>query len=368
MKWLRADISYVCFLVKGWEIGVRRAVSLILVVVFCLCGCGGEKAAVEDGGKRIDSCEGMIEYLQRQSPPALKSVGVWENEYGPGLKLTTEHYEVYTTLLEPLMLSQVPGFMESAYRGYNRQLPGPIETRRRFTIYLFAEREQWEGFTRAFAGEQAEIFCRIRAGAYYYNGACVAYNIGRERTFSALGHEGWHQFNKRHFEFRLPSWVDEGIAMLFEVSEERGGMFYFEPERNMYRLGSLKKALAGNRMMPVRELIATNPGEVLAGNEAEAVTGFYSQSYALVRFLREEGYGKRLGSFQRLLLDGLEGDWPLDEASKRIAADRNIPLTVGWNRAVGTGLFEYYIGGDIESIEGEYVTYCRKIVYHVRVR
>ena len=128
---------------------MKSAVSLILAV-FCITGCVGEREVVDGGGERIDSCEGMIEYLQRQSPPALKSIGVWENEYGPGLKLTTEHYEVYTTLLEPLMLSQVPGFMESAYRGYNGQLPESVETRRRFTIYLFAEREQWERFTRAF--------------------------------------------------------------------------------------------------------------------------------------------------------------------------------------------------------------------------
>ncbi|GAI46356.1 unnamed protein product, partial [marine sediment metagenome] len=53
----------------------------------------------------------MIEYLQGQNLPALRAVEVWQNEYGPGLKLTTAHYEIFTTLLEPLMLSQVPGFV-----------------------------------------------------------------------------------------------------------------------------------------------------------------------------------------------------------------------------------------------------------------
>jgi len=84
-----------------------------------------------------------------------------------------------------------------------------------------------------------------------------------------------------------------------------------------------------------------------------------------VRFLREEGYGKRLGNYHQLLEDGLKGKWPLEEGGKRIAADRNIPLTVWWNRAIGTKLFEYYISDDFDQIGKEYLTFCRKVVYHV---
>jgi hypothetical protein len=192
----------------------------------------------------------------------------------------------------------------------------------------------------------------------------VAYNIGRERTFSALGHEGWHQFNKKHFKFRLPSWIDEGIAMLFETSRYEQGLFYFEPVQNVSRLGSLKMTLMKNKMIPLKELIAMNPGEALVTGD-ETVMAFYSQSYALVRFLREEGFGKRLGNYHQLLEDGLKGKWPLEEGGKRIAADRNIPLTVWWNRAIGTKLFEYYISDDFDQIEKEYLTFCRKVVYHV---
>ena len=310
----------------------------------------------------------MIEYLQKKSLPALRSVENWDNSYGPGLKITTEHYEIYTTLLEPLMLCELPAFMEAAWGGYNDQLPQPVATTMKFRVYLFGERMQWESFTNKFAGHQAQVFTKIKAGAYYLNDACVAYNIGRERTFSALGHEGWHQFNSRHFKFRLPSWLNEGIAMLFEANSENRGLFSFEPDKNLYRLASLKKTLIKNKMIPLKDLIALNPGEVLIANEDTAVAAFYSQSYALVRFLREEGYGKRLGNYQKLLSDGLGGKWAISERNKRIAADRNIQLTVKWNRAVGRRLFEYYIGGDIESIEDEYVSYCRKIVYHIRVR
>jgi hypothetical protein len=346
---------------------MTRKLALICILGFIpVIGCLESQSQIDSSkARRIDTPAGMIEYLHRQNLPALESVEVWQNEYGPGLKLTTAHYEILTTLLEPLMLSQVPGFMESAYRGYNNQLPEPIETTTKFTVYIFAERKQWEDFTRTFAGPQAPLYCKIKSGAYYLNGACVAYNIGRELTFSVLGHEGWHQFNKKHFKFRLPSWIDEGIAMLFETSRYEQGLFYFEPVQNMNRLGSLKMTLMKNKMIPLKELIAMNPGEALVTGD-ETVMAFYSQSYAMVRFLREEGYGKRLSNYHRLLEDGLEGKWPLEKEGRRIAEDRNIPLTVWWNRAIGVKLFEYYISDDFDQIEKEYLMFCRKAVYHVR--
>jgi len=343
-------------------------VLILIPAIFCLSGCFESTSSINTGGAcRIDTPAGMIGYLREAHLPAIKSIEIWPNKYGDGLIITTEHYEIYTTLLEPLMLREVPGFVESAYRAYQGQLPEPIETTTRFTIYLFAERRQWDDFTKSFAGGQAALYCKIKAGAYYLNGACVAYNIGRERTFSVLGHEGWHQFNSRHFRFRLPSWLDEGIATLFEAGKNEKGLFYFEPGWNMYRLGAVKKTLIKNKMMPLRELIAVNPGEVLAVNEADAVTAFYGQSYALVRFLREDGYGKRLRNYHRLLLGGLRGDWPLSTVNKRIAADRNIPRTVRWNRAVGPLLFKHYIDDDFDQIEKEYIAFCRKVVYHVKL-
>jgi len=348
---------------------MTRKLALICILgIIPVVGCLESQSQIDNPkARRIDTCSGMIEYLQRLNLPALESVEVWENDYGPGLKITTEHYEIFTTLLEPLMLSQLPGFIESCYRGYNSQLPQPIETATKFTIYLFAKREQWEDFTKGFTGPQAPLYCKIKAGAYYLNGSCVTYNIGRERTFSVIGHEGWHQFNSRHFKFRLPSWLDEGCAMLFEANRYDRGLFYFEPSRNFSRLGALKKTLMANKMIPLKQLVGMNPGEALMTNQ-DSVTAFYGQCYAMVRFLREDNYGKRLGNYYKLMMDGLKGEWPLEEGGRRIASDRNIPLTVWWNRAVGTKLFEYYIGDDFDQIEREYLTFCRKIVYHVHFK
>ena len=341
---------------------LRNPALIWIIAIVCLAGWKSDRIeAGKTGARQHDICAGMIEYLQRQSPPGLQAVRVWNNDYGPGLKLTTTHYEIFTTFLEPTLLSRISGFIESAHKAYNLQLPEPIETQNRFVIYLFADRRQWEDFTNTFAGEQAEIFRRIKAGAYCHNGACVAYDIGSERTFSVLAHEGWHQFSSRHFKFRLPSWLDEGIAMLFETQINKDGAFSFDPAKNAYRLDALKKTMSKGKMLPLKDLIATTPGDVLATDQTEAVMGFYSQSYTLTRFLREADGSKRLNDYYRLLADGLRGNWPLDDASKEIAADRNIPRSILWNRHVSLVLFRQYIGDDFEPVEKEYRAFCRQI-------
>ena len=343
----------------------RSLGSVAIALVLGLAGCArtnGPRALPGDRAESGPAAVTALERLQNERLPALKSVEPWVNDFGPGLKLTTDHYEIFSTVQQPLILRMIPGFVESAYRGYNDQLAQPIETASKFTIYLFADRQQWEDFTRAFAGEQASLFCKIKTGAYYLNGACVVYDIGPKRTLAAIGHEGWHQFNSRLFKYRLPSWLDEGVAMLFEASVCEQGLFRFDPALNVQRLGALKETLGRSRQIPLHELITTSPGEVLATDQAEAVMAFYSQSYALVRFLREAGYGQRLNSYHQLLHDGLLGYWPLDESAGATAENRNLPRTISWNRAVGRQLFDRYVGNDMEQLDREYQAFCHRIV------
>ncbi len=343
---------------------------IVPAFILCLAGCGRSPTLQTQPAAQVrtpDAREMAMERLRAERLPTLESVAGWENEYGPGLRLSTAHYEVLTTVLEPLMLRTIPGFLESAYRGYNDQLATSIETVARFKVYLFATRQQWEEFTRGFAAEQASIFCKIKTGAYCLNGACVAYDIGGARTLTALGHEGWHQFNSQHFRYRLPSWLDEGVAMQFETSRYEQGVYYFDPSANMQRLGALRETLDKDHQVALRDLIIMSPGEVLATDQAEVVMAFYGQSYALVRFLREASFGKHYSCYHRLLLDALSGQWPLDEPAGQIAQDRNLPRTLDWNRQVGLQVFEHYIGSDLDQLDQEYLAYCHRLVRDISV-
>ena len=139
----------------------------------------------------------------------------------------------------------------------------------------------------------------------------------------------------------------------------------FPPDRNIGRLQSLKITIQQKKMLPIAELIKLNPAQLVG--DTDAVNAFYAQSYALVRFLREDDYGKRLRRYHNLLLGGLRGNWPLDAPTARLAADRNIPLTTAYNISISPQLFALYIGNDFRKINEEYMTFCQKKVYHIRL-
>lgn len=344
-------------------------VNLIVGLVLSVTGCQEPNQTTVSYASNDASSNSyqMADYLRKE--PAVKNVEVWRNGHGPGLIIKTENYLVYTTLLEPLMLRQIPAFLESAYKAYQSQLPHPLNKTHPLKVYLFDTRDQWERFTRDTAGADAKVYLQIQRGAYTLNGTVVAYNIGRKQTFSVIGHEGWHQFNQQLFVYRLPSWLDEGIATLFETCRYSQGQFLFEPEKNLMRLASLKQIYQRGQVIPLRKLIVLNPGQVLIDqSNDDSVVAFYAQNYALVRFLREYRYGVHLRQYHSLLLGGAEGSWPLSQDLASLAADRNRPLTVGWNTQISSLLFTHYIGPEVDKLEAEYQSFCRKITYRVRLK
>jgi hypothetical protein len=119
--------------------------------------------------------------------------------------------------------------------------------------------------------------------------------------------------------------------------------------------------LAKQDSIALRGLLSTSPGEVMATDRAESVMAFYSQSYALVRFLREGSAGKYLLDYQRLTQDGLLGEWALCSADRAVAQNRDLPRTIDWNGRVGVQLFQAYVCEEIKSMEDEYSSFCWKI-------
>jgi len=334
------------------------------VLLLIIAGCGSRTTrSCQSAG--LSASERLVQAVRRE--PAVSDVEPWDNPYGPGLCVRTRHYRLYTTLAEPLMLPQVPAYLESVYNAYQTQLPAPIADAGPMDVYLFGTRQQWEQFTRDTAGVDADVYLQIVKGAYTANGKVVAYNIGLTQTFALIGHEGWHQFNQSRFVYRLPSWLDEGIATLFETFRRDRGRFVFEPQRNLMRLGALRNAVLRKRLLPLRNLITLNPGQYLdAAVSDDSILSFYAQNYALVRFLRENNYGVRLRSYHQLLSDGASGRWPLQGEFADLAADRTRRLTVGWNMQVSPALFTHYIDEDLDRIDAEYKAFCAKIVYRVR--
>lgn len=347
---------------------MKKGISLpILFWVALGCfGCGGclstQPAEVRIAKKNVDMSTILLD------EPSIRSVERGEINGHSGFVIRTTHYVIFTTLTDPLMLRQTPAFLESAFAEYQNQLLQPLRNTEPFKVYLFANRQQWQDFTKTFTGSYAPVYLKIQQGAYVHQGVCVAYDIGRKQTFSVLGHEGWHQFTQQLFQYRLPSWLDEGCATLFETCRFHQGRFMFEPSDNMLRLGTLKYALESNQIIPLHQLLTSDPGQYIISPNDQTPAIFYAQVYALVRFLREDGYGRRLAAYRRLLQDAVEGRWPLEANLSLIAADRRVALTTDWNATVGTILFKAYIGEEIDNLQREYLKFCSKITHRIIIQ
>ena len=149
--------------------------------------------------------------------------------------------------------------------------------------------------------------------------------------------------------------------MQFEGFHCDSGEYVFQASLNHYRIRALSSVLNEQDSINLEELLCISPGEVMATDRAESVMAFYSQSYALVRFLQEAGAGKYLVDYQRLIRDGLLGEWPLCLSDKTVAENRALARTVDWNGRVGIQLFRAYVCNEIQSMEDEYLSFCWKI-------
>lgn len=340
---------------------MKKLAITVLLVALSLCGCADSPRfrRAQDQADAEHMC--LAEFCAEQQNSTVLHAERWTNKYGPGIVLTTQHYEVYTTLLNPFFLAKIPDFMEAAHQAYTTQIACEVQTAKPAKVYVFKNRQQWEDYTRLLTGSQAELFLKIRQGAYCYNGTCVAYDIGPERTLAALSHEGWHQFSHRYFKYRLPSWLDEGLAMQFEGFSCVNDQYVFAARLNRYRIGALSSVLNEQASLALKDLLCISPGEVMATDRAESVMAFYSQSYALVRFLREANAGKYLAHYQRLMQDGLLGQWPICVADRKVAENRDLARTIDWNGRVGMQLFQAYVCNEVKALEQEYLSFCWQI-------
>ncbi len=352
-------------------------------VLFCissgiLSSCQNPKSASVALSPR-ERQEKLIRYLQSQ--PTVKSTETWDlpepikAQPQVGLIIRTYHYEIYTSLQDPLILQGLAVFLETAFRSYGQVFGQEIEVKNRLAVYFFDNRQQWEEFTHHWTGAAAGTYLQIRAGAYYLDKACVAYHLGRKSNFAVLAHEGWHQFSDAVFAYRLPAWVDEGLATNFESYQWEDGKVRFDPRRNGARLMDLQKALASGNRMSLAELLTMDAGRILSHDgmnsdgETHAVpqiTRYYAQLYALVRFLREDDYGRRLLAFRKMLNNGRLGKWPLSAELQAEAMQRTRNPSRQWNAITGSLIFQSYIASDPTALEKQYLSFCQKILHNLR--
>jgi len=274
----------------------------------------------------------------------------------PCKTIRTQHYLISTTIMDrPDLLDRMGQLMEGAFAVYQSFVPGITSGTRPMECHLFATRNQWAQFTEAKTGMDANIYLKISRGAYTIRDWFVAYYIGDIGTYSVAAHEGWHQFANRHFKGRLPPFLEEGMACMFEDVQWDGDLPRFNLSMNPARAQSLRKAVDEGQLFPLEQLVTLHAGEIVNMSDVK-IEAFYGQDWAFARYLWEGENGRFRPALLKLLADTADGTVQDPTGSLRRSY-------LPWNPAGVRPMLEHYLGEDFAQIEKGYREFINKVAF-----
>ena len=321
----------------------RPVSTALLLLLLCAGGCASRNTGISG-----------------PSEPGRVRFEKWSFEGKPATKVVTPHYLIYTTVEDPEIVASVGQLMEGALSQYRRLVPSVPVTDRPMECFLFQSRHQWAAFTKGKTGADAAIYLQINRGGYTVGDWYVAYFIGDVGTLSVAAHEGFHQYVARHFESRLPPFLEEGLACMFEEvrwGEGRrasgGPLPRWNFARNGSRVHGLRNAVEGARLFSLPELASMHAGQVV-DQSPERIEAFYAQSWAFAKFLWDAEGGRHRPALRRILTDAANGNlYPGDNSRKH---DGGL-----WDPESARPLLEHYLGSSLETIDGAFQRYAKRL-------
>jgi hypothetical protein len=268
----------------------------------------------------------------------------------------TPHYQIRTTVDDVDVRLNLSQLMEGALSQYTSLAPEVPVTDRRMVCYVFATRPQWADFTARATGTDATVYLQINRGGYAIRDWYVAYYIGDVGTYSVAAHEGWHQYVARHYKGRLPPFLEEGIACMFEnIRWTPGGLPRWNLSINAGRAQQLRNAIEDKKLWPLEDLIQMHAGQVVS-LPSDRIEPFYAQSWAFARFLREADNARYRPAMRQLLTDIAAGTVydPTGVHQKS---------SLQWRPQGVQPMLEHYLGMNLDQIDKAYQEYIRKIAF-----
>ena len=307
------------------------ALSGSIICLLLLIGCSSNSAGKWTG----------------PSSPAQVTSETWSYNQKPGKILRTQHYLIHTTISDPEVLKRLPQMLEGAYLQYQSFVTAPMRGSGPMRCYIFAKRSEWADFTRQHTGSDANIYLQITRGGYCIGDWFVSYYVGDTATFSVTAHEGWHQYVSRHFKGRLPPFLEEGTACMFEsVKFASGDLPRWDLSMNPNRTLGLRSSIDRRALWPLSKLVSMHAGDVvqLPGDKIES---FYAQNWAFARFLWEYKNAQYRPAFKRMLADVAHGN-PHDPTGTMARASNS------WSPSSVRPMLEHYLGKNLDAVEIEF--------------
>ena len=278
----------------------------------------------------------------------------WSAEGLAGRRIITEHFDIFSTLVDAEFEDALPEFLELVHERFQRMLPAPAGAHPRLAVYVFATRGEWEWFTQHRFPTRQELYSRIHRGGYTEGAVSASFYTSRAGTLVTLAHESWHQYVDSRFGTSIPAWLNEGLACYHEALHMDGARPVFTPRHNTFRMNSLCEAVQRDTLMSLEEIVDTDAGQVISRNDSRVTRVYYAQAWALVTFLRFGAGGRHAGAFERLLTDVAAGTFQARVGAARLGSSDPSGISAG--RAA----FKAYFG-PIDDLDEKYYDHLVRV-------
>ncbi len=278
----------------------------------------------------------------------------WPLKFHKGVILESEHYRVYTTTRDTFFHQALMNLAEKQYARISKRLT--VAPKKKMSVYIFANVNQWKAFTRARFGSSLNKVFKIRNGGYTYGGIAAFAYMGRYPTLTVLAHELFHLYLSNASKEHVPTWVNEGLACLFEAHEWNGTMPEFSFRKNVFRQEYLRKAFSEGKLIPLEKLLTSRPLGVVDDSQTKLLV-YYAQVWALMSFLEETKVKKWHDGFENMLADVGRKDFTVKTRGYLVT------MTDKKRSSFAVAAFLRYITEDMAGFEIAYKKYMKKIAY-----
>jgi len=275
----------------------------------------------------------------------------WELRRRPGVVIETEHCLIHSTVTDAVFCRAAATLAERLHEELQRDLG--FEPKGKTLCYVFADRPDWEAFTRRLTNTPPDQPLQIRAEGYTTRDRCVVRYTRRLATLTVLAHELVHAYLAGASDRPVPVWLSEGLATLYEAQDWPDDEPRFTPEKNLFRRDALARALANRTLYPLEELLSIRSEDVYRESHVRVRT-YYAQIWALVQFLRSDPKQNPYhAGYQRLLAE-LGTERPAQRASAWQVGRAE-------DAEFGEAVFRAYIAEDLPEFEEAFTSFAARL-------
>lgn len=220
-----------------------------------------------------------------------------------GEQYETAHYAISSTAT-PEQTAQVSKAVESLHAAYTiffKDKIGDKPNALKLKLMLYKDRKEFSANNRSSSW----------AEAYYLAPVCYAYYSDEQANpYHWMIHEATHQLNNELAHFKIPKWINEGVATYFGTSKiEHGELLPGKIDRNTYPIwwlssldlsGNLQADIDRGKIIPLRTLMSGRGGP----NINQHVNLYYIEYWSFTHFLFHYENGRYAGSYKKLIAKG----------------------------------------------------------------